>query len=321
MTTLDDARVRWLAERPRYAAFGQVVATMMSDGIHALGIWCDTTSRAKEPASLLKKLLRKPAHTYESLSDKVGARCIIRYRDDLERVVEVARNLFACGTVDYKADSLGVDQIGYLSVHVDVSLKDNDPLAHEYAGMRAELQIRTLAQHLWSEMSHDSVYKSESVFAQLPAVLTRRINLMAGIIEVADMEFNRLNGELVVRPEVHIYKELEGHFYKLTARAPDPVLSLDVIALLLPLYSGAPVPEIAGRVNAYVTAHEQDLHAIYAQQHEHPATELIFQPEALMVAELLNRDEQVPALRRLWNERFPEPELERLAVAFGHSFD
>jgi hypothetical protein len=225
-----------------------------------------------------------------------------------------------CGPVDSKADSLGVDHIGYLSVHVDVSLQNDDPHAQEYGGMHAELQIRTLAQHLWSEMAHDSVYKNDEVFSQLSDTLRRRVNLMAGIIEVADMEFNRLNGELEERQEVQIYKGLETHFYKLTAHSPDPALSLDVISLLLPLYQGAPVSAITGRVDAYVAEHEPLLHEIYSLQEEQPTSELIFQPEALMIAELLSHDEQM-ALRHLWNTKFPESELERLAVALGHSFD
>ena len=131
---------------------------------------------------------------------------------------------------------------------------------------------------------------------------------------------NRLNGELKQRPEVEIYKGLEIHFYKLTAGSPDPDLSLDVISLLLPLYKGAPVPAITARVDTYVADNELVLQDIYSQQQEHPTTELIFQPEALMIAELLHHDEST-ALRTLWNTKFPEPELERLALAFGHSFD
>src|SRR5687767_9960682 len=107
----------------------------MNAGVRALGLWCETNSRAKEPHSLVKKLLKKGAHTYESMSDKAGARCIIRYRDDLERVVGVAQDLFSCGTVDRKADQLGAREIGYLSIHVDVSLRDEDPLVRQYAGL------------------------------------------------------------------------------------------------------------------------------------------------------------------------------------------
>lgn len=320
MTTIDDARIRWLGERERYEALGVAIRTRMRDAVRALGLWCDTSSRAKETHSLVKKLLRKPSHTYDSLSDKVGARCIIRYRDDLPRVVAVAQQLFECGPVDSKADSLGVDQIGYLSVHVDVALRESDPAAAEFAGMRAELQIRTLAQHLWSEMSHDAVYKNDAIFAQLSDALKRRVNLMAGIIEVADMEFNRLNGELKDRPEVEVYKGLESHFYKLTSHASDPDLSLDIIALLLPLYHGLPVPAITARVDAYVAGHQSALHQIYTEQQQYTTSDLVFQPEALLIAELLEEDQHI-ALRTRWSERFPEAELERLAVVFGHSLD
>jgi putative GTP pyrophosphokinase len=320
VTTLDDARVRWLSERPRYEAFGKLVAERMNGGVRTLGLWCDTSSRAKEHHSLIKKLLKKPTHTYDSLSDKVGARCVIRYRDDLEKVVGVAQQLFACGPVDSKAASLGADQIGYLSIHVDVSLRDGDSDVSAYPGMHAELQIRTLGQHLWSEMSHDAVYKNDEVFGKLPAALVRRVNLMAGVIEVADMEFNRLNGEIDVQPEIQIYKALEPHYYKLTAHSSDPELSLDVISLLLPLYGGESVSKIGAQIDAYVAGHQPQLQEIYAQQQKYTTTELIFQPEALLIAEILYRDEQI-ALRRRWNERFPEPELQRLAVVLGHSFD
>jgi hypothetical protein len=95
---------------------------------------------------------------------------------------------------------------------------------------------------------------------------------------------------------------------------------MDVISLLLPLYQGATVPAIRTRVDAYIAEHESGLFDIYAQQDEHPTSELIFQPEALMIAELLDHDEPT-ALRTLWSTRFPESELERLAVALGHSFD
>src|ERR1700688_1296455 len=60
----------------------------------------------------------------------------------------------------------------------------------------AELEVRTLAQHVWCEMSHDSVYKNDEMVAALPDDIKRRVNLMAGQIEVADREFDRLDSEL-----------------------------------------------------------------------------------------------------------------------------
>ena len=51
---------------------------------------------------------------------------------------------------------------------------------------------------------------------------------MSGLIEVADREFDRLNRETALEPGVELYKELERHYYKLTAKRPDPELSLEV---------------------------------------------------------------------------------------------
>jgi len=46
---------------------------------------------------------------------------------------------------------------------------------------------------------------------------------------------------------------------------------------------------------------------------------LLFQPEALMLWERLSVDET--SMRATWNQEFPEEELQRLANAFGLSFD
>ena len=58
---------------------------------------------------------------------------------------------------------------------------------------------------------------------------------MSGLIEVADREFDRLNRETALESGVELYVKLEAHYYKLTARRPDPELSLEVIRLLMPL--------------------------------------------------------------------------------------
>ena len=127
-----------------------------------------------------------------------------------------------------------------------------------------------------------------------------------------------MNAELEQRPAVKIYKALERHYYKFTAHAADTDLSLQIINLLLPLYQ-QDVTAVINRLDSYVKSHEQMLHDIVLVQEEYATTALIFQPEALMISDLLECDQL--ALRQLWNQRFPEQELERLSVALGHSFD
>ncbi len=79
MTDIDDARVRWLSERAKYKAFGELLARRVRVAVKAAGIWAEITSREKDTHSLVKKLLKKSHHTYESLPDKVGVRCMVRY--------------------------------------------------------------------------------------------------------------------------------------------------------------------------------------------------------------------------------------------------
>ena len=117
---------------------------------------------------------------------------------------------------------------------------------------------------------------------------------------------------------VELFKELEAHYYKLTARRPDPELSLEVIRLLLPLYGGS-VGQIAQRIHEFFTSHEDVLHSVYRDAEEWKASAFLYQPEVLLIYERLEADQV--AIRKVWNTRFPERELERIANTFGISFD
>src|ERR1043166_2667359 len=176
---LEDARKRWLAERPAFEAFASFVANRLAKEVQSLGIWCDSESRAKQPHCLMKKLL-KGKHTYETLPDKAGARILIRYLSEAETVVSIANRLFACYEVDRKLTQLAEDRVGYSCVHVQARLREEDLEAVKYppAAYEIEIQIATLGQHLWSEMTHDSFYKSDDALAILPVDVRRRVNLM-----------------------------------------------------------------------------------------------------------------------------------------------
>lgn len=321
MSDVESARKRWIAERPAYKVLGSLLARKLRAAVQGQGIWCETSSRAKKPHSLVKKIL-KGGHTYETLPDKAGARCVVRYLSEAEVALSAACQLFDCRNLERKLEKLEQeDRLGYASIHMDVRLKQDDPDAanHQLANYWAELQIRTLGQNLWSEMTHDSFYKNDETLGTLPAGSRRRVNLMAGLIEVADREFDRLNKEMPLNLPAELYKALERHYYKLTAQRPDVQLSLDVIALLLPLYGALGLLEIRNLIDDFFKNHESVLHSVYAEAEEWTASAFLYQPEMLMIYERLEADQV--AARRVWNTRFPEPELERIANACGISFD
>lgn len=320
MSDLETVRRRWLEERPKWGAFGEEIAKRLKEAIQKEGIWCVPSSRAKEPHSLIKKLL-KGKYTYNNLPDRVGVRCVVRYLSEAEAVVTLACQLFDCSQVDRKIEKLEESRVGYAGIHMEIRLRQVDPSVVNYPPGQywVELQIQTLGQHSWSEMTHDSVYKNDDTLAKLPVDIKRRVNLMAGLIEVADREFDRVNKEMPGNTSIDLYKTLERHYFRISARRPDPEISLEVIDLLAPLYGGLSIHEIKTRLSSFFAQHEDVLHSVYAGAEEATASAFLYQPEVLMIYERLETDQL--AMRKVWNTRFPEKELELIANSFGISFD
>jgi ppGpp synthetase/RelA/SpoT-type nucleotidyltranferase len=326
VTAIEDARKRWIAERPKHEAFGALLQGRLETCLKPLGLWFEVDSRAKTVDSLVKKLLLKWGHSFDSLPDKVGVRVVIRYRADVDRAIECVRASFDSDEPENKEVKLGTDKVGYLSVHLDhVRLRAGDPDASTYPpeSFWAELQVRTLAQHLWSEMSHDTVYKNAELMAKLPPDVQRRVALMAGQIEIADREFDRLNMELSAKGTVRLLQVLERHYYSVASHKPNLELSVEVLDTLMPLVKGD-VSAFAQQLNDFLSAKHTVIEQVYSMASEvgledDKITAFLFQPEVLLVYKLLNSNPD--DTRRVWNESFPERELERIANTFGLSLD
>ena len=327
MTDVEQARQRWTAERPQYEVFGQLVAQRLLNSLKPLGVWFHVEARAKTIDSLVKKLLTKQHHTFESLPDKVGARVIIRYRGDVDKVIEKVRTIFDSNEREDKERLLGIDRVGYLSVHLDnMRLHQNDGDATQFppSTFFVELQVTTLAQHLWSDMSHDTVYKNQEMIAQLDPDVRRRVSLMAGQLEIADREFDRLNMEMSALTTVRLLQVLEQHYYSVVSQRPNLELSVEVLDALMPLVPKDDIGAFAIKLNEFLAEKHSVIEKVYEKARElgteHAETPaFLFQPEVLLIYNLLTsaRDKT----RKVWNENYPERELERIANAFGVSLD
>lgn len=157
-------------------------------------------SRVKERDSVVEKIDRKQGkYTHLSdITDIVGVRIIAYYSGDVDRISQIIEKEF---DVDFensidKGKSLEPDRFGYCSVHYVVGMNADRlalPENHAYVGMKCEIQIRTVLQHAWAEIEHDIGYKSEIT---IPKEIRRSFSRIAGLLEIADKEFEEIRGYL-----------------------------------------------------------------------------------------------------------------------------
>lgn len=113
-------------------------------------------SRVKTEKSLAGKLELKGSKyaTLADITDIIGLRVITFYIDDVDKVASAVERLFEVdweNSVD-KRKVHEIDSFGYLSLHYICS-RPGFPY-------RFEIQMRTVLQHAWANMNHDTDRKS-----------------------------------------------------------------------------------------------------------------------------------------------------------------
>ncbi len=161
--------------------------------------------RAKSVESFGEKALRqstidpnqpKYKDPLNEITDQAGIRIITFFPktiDDIDRVINAE---FLVHEKSDKADTLKQNgRLGYQSVHYLISLGANRAVLAEYSQFKdlvAEIQVRTILQHAWAEIEHDIRYKS---LETAPLSIQRRFISLAGLLELADREFQAIHDE------------------------------------------------------------------------------------------------------------------------------
>ena len=177
-------------QRPVFAKMQETIPAQVRALFDEAGIVvASIESRVKEEKSLAGKLELKGAK-YASLADITdvfGMRIITFYIDDVDKVASVVERLFEVdwdNSVD-KRKLHEVDRFGYMSLHYICR--------HPDFPFRFEVQMRTILQHAWANMNHDTGYKSD---VEVPMEYMRNMNRLAGMLELVDEQFSRIRTEI-----------------------------------------------------------------------------------------------------------------------------
>lgn len=184
-----------------YESFAREVEHQVKLLLDSCGISYNSIGlRVKTRASLAEKIDRKNGKysKLEDITDIAGVRVITYYSEDVDCVADIIESEFdvdRINSIDKRA-ALEPDKFGYCSVHYVVKMSSERLALREfqmYQGMSCEIQIRSVLQHAWAEIEHDTGYKSEK---PIPRELRRSFSRIAGLLEIADKEFNTIRREL-----------------------------------------------------------------------------------------------------------------------------
>lgn len=195
------ARATYEGDRGRYEDYSRSISAILRKCIEDEDLAVHSiTFRAKSPESFERKAARispddpraaRYEKPLEQITDKAGVRVITYFLSTVQKVAKIISDQFeVVEAIERKSPQ--PDRLGYKSFHYLVRYKDDRTKLPEYSqftGLFAELQVRTILQHTWAEIEHDIQYKATNV---LPSPIRSRFAALAGLIEIADREFQAI---------------------------------------------------------------------------------------------------------------------------------
>ena len=190
-----------------------------------------TFIRIKRPEMVVDKIMRRPDQFPEGLSpssfhkmhDTIGVRVVVYYLSQLPLIERDLRGSDP-GIIEISKDDppegylsmdlmrrLGLTHIahkekesGYSSIHYTARLAESS-VPKEIRPF-FEIQMRTLAQELWSELEHVLAYKLDS---RTNYSAIRRFNILSKELNAVDEHFNLLYEELIHNQEMARYEDAD----------------------------------------------------------------------------------------------------------------
>lgn len=216
---------KWLNEKSMYEAWGNFVTSTIIEQLSSKGY--DLSSYLKQPAvprvkeadSLIDKAFYREGKSYtdpyNEIEDKVGIRFVVLLLEHIEEIIHI---ITSCGDWDHKecrhfererikAPLLFTYQSVHYVVRASRDISIDDILITK--DTPCEIQVRTLLQHAYAELTHDSIYKAKK---RVEPQVHRTVAKSMALIETTDEFFSNVHQILNMGniEEFNIQKNLDS---------------------------------------------------------------------------------------------------------------
>ncbi|HHP0479622.1 TPA: GTP pyrophosphokinase [Vibrio campbellii] len=229
-----------------YKAWGDIVVSDLCQRLVSVGRELDVhlkqpaKARVKSDDSLIDKAFYRPnknyENPYEDIEDKVGCRFVVLL---VEHINELSDIIKSSDRWEYKEcrhfnEERKKDPLlfTYQSVHYVVRAKTDEQAngLTVKAGTPCEIQVRTLLQHAYAELTHDAVYKAKTV---VEPEVHRTVAKSMALIETTDDFFSDVNNKLnrSASDELSFQQGLDTLYTELIGIAPRPAQKSSIVVL------------------------------------------------------------------------------------------
>lgn len=241
-----DFLLNWRNDKPMYKAWGDLVVSELCQQLTVIGRNLDVhlkqpaKARVKSDDSLIDKAFYRPhkhyKNPYEDIEDKVGCRFVVLLVEHIDELSEIIKQndrweFKECRhfNEERKKDPL---LFTYQSVHYVVRARVDEQVGGEVvkAGTPCEIQVRTLLQHAYAELTHDAVYKAKKV---VEPEVHRTVAKSMALIETTDDFFSDVNNKLnySASQEFSFQQGLDALYAQLMGINPHPAQKSSIVVL------------------------------------------------------------------------------------------
>lgn len=198
--TLKEFEIEYLDFKPKLIRLETSIVGQINEIINPenISLGFPIQSRVKSFESITNKIengrftLKK---SITELQDLVGIRIILLFNKDVTTICKTINDNFEIIKKYNSSEKLLDNQFGYSSEHFVVKIPTawlSVPSFKDLDFCTIEIQVRTLSQHIWAEASNKFQYKQEE---SIPKEFKRTISRVSALLEIIDLEFDRLISE------------------------------------------------------------------------------------------------------------------------------